>query len=256
MKSSITDFLMPQVMKDGRISQAGKYNDILISGTDFRELIGAHQESLAVVGSADASSVSENSALDEENGVVRDDIGFDGKQESQDLKNDKLDSGEPQRQFVQEEERAKGSVALDVYWKYITLAYGGALVPFILLGQILFQLLQIGSNYWMAWATPISEDVQAPVKLSTLMIVYVALAFGSSLCILLRATLLVTAGYKTATELFHKMHHCIFRSPMSFFDSTPSGRIMSRVRRWPLSLFEDFHIYIYLVIIVFHFFLV
>ncbi|CAA0329373.1 ABC transporter C family member 3 [Arabidopsis thaliana] len=204
------------VMKDGRISQAGKYNDILISGTDFMELIGAHQESLAVVGSADASSVSENSALDEENGVVRDDIGFDGKQESQDLKNDKLDSGEPQRQFVQEEERAKGSVALDVYWKYITLAYGGALVPFILLGQILFQLLQIGSNYWMAWATPISEDVQAPVKLSTLMVVYVALAFGSSLCILVRATLLVTAGYKTATELFHKMHHCIFRSPMSF----------------------------------------
>ncbi|KAL1204852.1 ABC transporter C family member 3 [Cardamine amara subsp. amara] len=208
------------VMKDGRISQAGKYNDILNSGTDFMALIGAHQEALAVVGSVEANSVSEKSALGEENG--------DGKQESQDLKNDKVDSGEPQRQIVQEEEREKGSVALAVYWKYITLAYGGALVPIILLAQVLFQLLQIGSNYWMAWATPISKDVLAPVKLSTLMIVYVALAFGSSLCILVRATLLVTAGYKTATELFHKMHHCIFRSPMSFFDSTPSGRIMNR----------------------------
>ncbi|EFH65089.1 hypothetical protein ARALYDRAFT_894982 [Arabidopsis lyrata subsp. lyrata] len=181
------------VMKDGKISQARKYNDILNSGTDFMELIGAHQEALTVVGSVDASSVSEKSALDEEIGVVRDAIGFDGEQKSQNLKNDKLDSGEPQRQLVQEEERAKGSVALDVYWKYITLAYGGG-----------------------------------PVKLSTFMIVYVTLAFGSSLCILVRATLLVTAGYKTATELFHKMHHCIFRSPMSFFDSTPIGRIMSR----------------------------
>jgi len=256
MKSSKIGFLMPQVMKDGRISQAGKYNDILNSGTDFMELIGAHQEALAVVDSVDANSVSEKSALGQENVIVKDAIAVDEKLESQDLKNDKLESVEPQRQIIQEEEREKGSVALDVYWKYITLAYGGALVPFILLGQVLFQLLQIGSNYWMAWATPVSEDVQAPVKLSTLMIVYVALAFGSSLCILLRATLLVTAGYKTATELFHKMHHCIFRSPMSFFDSTPSGRIMSRVRRWPLSLFEDFHIYIYLVIIVFHFFLV
>ncbi|CAA7016301.1 unnamed protein product [Microthlaspi erraticum] len=218
------------VMKDGRISQAGKYNDILNSGTDFMELIGAHQEALAVVNSVDTNSVSETSALGEENGAVRNNaIGFDGKQEGQDLKNDKPDSGEPQRQLVQEEEREKGSVSLSVYWKYITLAYGGALVPFILLAQVLFQLLQIGSNYWMAWATPVSKDVEAPVNLSTLMIVYVALAVGSSLCILFRATLLVTAGYRTATELFHRMHHCIFRSPMSFFDSTPSGRIMNRV---------------------------
>ncbi|CAH8381545.1 unnamed protein product [Eruca vesicaria subsp. sativa] len=212
------------VMKDGRISQAGKYNDILSSGTDFMELIGAHQEALAVVGSVDTNSVSEKPAI----GVEEVAIGFDVKQESQDLKNDKPDTEETKRQLVQDEEREKGSVALDVYWKYITLAYGGALVPFIVLAQILFQLLQIGSNYWMAWATPVSKDVEPPVNISTLMIVYVALAVGSSLCILVRATLLVTAGYKTATELFHKMHHCIFRSPMSFFDSTPSGRIMNR----------------------------
>ncbi|CAH8381533.1 unnamed protein product [Eruca vesicaria subsp. sativa] len=217
------------VMKDGRISQAGKYNDILSSGTDFMELIGAHQEALAVVGSVDASSVSKRPALGEEDGVVRDDaIGFDVKQESKNVKNDKPDTEETKRQLVQEEEREKGSVALDVYWKYITLAYGGALVPFIVLAQVLFQILQIGSNYWMAWATPFSKDVETPVNISTLMIVYVALAVGSSLCILVRATLLVTAGYKTATELFHKMHHCIFRSPMSFFDSTPSGRVMNR----------------------------
>ncbi|KAL0855188.1 hypothetical protein Bca101_060340 [Brassica carinata] len=216
------------VMKDGRISQAGKYNDILSSGTDFMELIGAHQEALAVVDSVDTNSASKKAALGEEDGIVRDTIGFDVKQESKDVKNDKPDTEETKRQLVQEEEREKGSVALDVYWKYITLAYGGALVPFIVLAQVLFQILQIGSNYWMAWATPFSKDVEAPVNISTLMIVYVALAVGSSLCILVRATLLVTAGYKTATELFHKMHHCIFRSPMSFFDSTPSGRIMNR----------------------------
>ena len=168
MKSSgIICLVSHQVMKDGRISQAGKYNDILSSGTDFMELIGAHQEALAVVSSVDASSVSEKPAL----GGQEDAIGLDGKQESQDVKNDKPDTEETKRQLVQEEEREKGSVALDVYWKYITLAYGGALVPFIVLAQVLFQLLQIGSNYWMAWATPVSKDVEAPVNISTLMIV-------------------------------------------------------------------------------------
>ncbi|KAK1581098.1 hypothetical protein Q3G72_003061 [Acer saccharum] len=43
-----------------------------------------------------------------------------------------------------------------------------------------------------------------------------------------KTTLLVTAGYKAATLLFNKMHLCIFRAPMSFFDATPSGRILNR----------------------------
>lgn len=33
-------------MKDGRIKQAGKYNDILLFGRDFMELIGVHEEAL------------------------------------------------------------------------------------------------------------------------------------------------------------------------------------------------------------------
>ena len=133
-------------------------------------------------------------------------------------------------QLVQDEEREKGSVSFSVYWKYITMAYKGALVPLILLAQILFQVLQIGSNYWMAWAAPTSADVEPPVSSSMLIYVYVALAIGSSFCILVRAVLLVTAGYKTATLMFNKMHKCIFRAPMSFFDSTPTGRILNRVR--------------------------
>nr|POF14558.1 abc transporter c family member 3 [Quercus suber] len=60
------------------------------------------------------------------------------------------------------------------------------------------------------------------------MIVYVSLAIGSSFCILVRSMLLGTAGYKTASQLFSKMHYCIFRAPMSFFDATLSGGMLSR----------------------------
>nr|GEV62739.1 isoform 2 of ABC transporter c family member 3 [Tanacetum cinerariifolium] len=34
------------VMKDGRITQNGKYNDILNSGSKFIELVGTHKEAL------------------------------------------------------------------------------------------------------------------------------------------------------------------------------------------------------------------
>ena len=215
-------------MKDGRITQAGKYNDILNSGTDFMELVGAHKKALSALDSTEAGSVSES--MSKEAGYMASTNGVVQKQEDKDDQNGKADDVVGSKgQIIQEEEREKGKVGFSVYWKYLTMAYGGALVPFILLAQVLFQILQIGSNYWMAWATPVSQDVKPTVASSTLMIVYVALAIGSSFCILVRSTLLGTAGYKTATELFNKMHYCIFRAPMSFFDATPSGRILSRV---------------------------
>ncbi|KAL7217173.1 hypothetical protein ACSBR1_028978 [Camellia fascicularis] len=217
------------VMKDGRITQAGKYNDILNSGSDFMELVGAHKEALSALDSTVAESCSEKLTISEEDGGLGSVQKSVQKQEAGHGQNGKPDDTAGQKgQIVQEEEREKGRVGLSVYWKYITTAYRGALVPFVLLAQILFQVLQIGSNYWMAWATPVSKDMEAPVGGSTLMIVYVTLAIGSSFCVLARSVLLVTAGYKTATTLFNKMHLCIFRAPMSFFDATPSGRILNR----------------------------
>ncbi|KAK0600082.1 hypothetical protein LWI29_011477 [Acer saccharum] len=216
------------VMKDGNITQAGKYGDILNSGTDFMELVGAHKEALSTLDSIESGPGSEKIRISEENGESSTKAVVE-KEENKVSENCKSDEvTEHKGQLVEEEEREKGRVGFSVYWKYITTAYGGALVPFILLAQIIFQILQIGSNYWMAWATPVSKDTKPPVGGSTLILVYVALAIGSSFCNLIRTTLLVIAGYKAATLLFNKMHLCIFRAPMSFFDATPSGRILNR----------------------------
>ena len=213
-------------MKEGRITQAGKNNDILNSGTDFMELVGAHKKALSALDSTEAGLVSRSISTSKEIGnvvVVQ-------KQENEDTQNAKVDDKVLSKgQIIQEEEREKGKVGFSVYWKYITMVYGGTLVPFILLAQVLFQLLQIGSNYWIVWATPVSQGMKPDVGSSTLMIVYVSLAIGSSFFILVRTMLVATAGFMAANQLFNKMHLSIFRSPMSFFDATPSGRILNRV---------------------------
>ncbi|KAI4294947.1 hypothetical protein MLD38_040782 [Melastoma candidum] len=212
------------VMKDGKIIEAGKYDDILRGGSNFIELVGAHKKALAELSSMQASgSKAENGTTELDGKVMENSDGKDGQKGNTEDTNDGAKG-----QLVQEEEREKGSVGLSVYWKYITTAYGGALIPLILLGHILYQVLQIGSNYWMAWATPASDEAEPPVSGLRLILVYVALSVGSSLCTLFRSTGLATVSYKTATILFEKMHHCIFRAPMSFFDATPSGRILNR----------------------------
>jgi ABC-type multidrug transport system fused ATPase/permease subunit len=213
-------------MKDGEITQCGKYNDLLNSGTDFIELVCAHREALSSLDSSNGDTT-----ISDKISTSQECLGVSLSHEVDKIvQNDEIDDKfEAKGQLVQEEEREKGKVGFSVYWKYITIAYGGALVPLILIAEIMFQILQIGSNYWMASSTPISKDVKPTVGGSKLLVVYAALAIGSSLCVLARATLVVTAGYKTATLLFNKMHLCIFHAPMSLFDATPSGRILNRV---------------------------
>lgn len=206
-------------MKDGRITQAGKFDNILNSGSDFIELVGAHKEALLEIDSAgqnfnfDISNVNENQgSRDTSNKIIQEEIEndqaayLDGKR----------------RQLVEDEVREKGKVASSAYWKYLTTAYGGALVPLVLLAQILFESFQISSNYWLTTHASRVEN-------SELIIVYVAFGIVCSFCILARSLLLMQAGYETANHLFFKMHFCIFRAPMSFFDANPSGRVLNRV---------------------------
>lgn len=133
------------------------------------------------------------------------------------------------KQLVQEEERVRGRVSMKVYLSYMAAAYKGLLIPLIIVAQALFQFLQIASNWWMAWANPQTEGDQPRVSPMVLLIVYMALAFGSSWFVFVRAVLVATFGLAAAQKLFLNMLRSVFRAPMSFFDSTPAGRVLNRV---------------------------
>ncbi|XP_042506587.1 ABC transporter C family member 3-like [Macadamia integrifolia] len=217
------------VMRDGKITQTGKYEEILSSGNDLMELVGAHKKALADLNYVECEITLDNLTNSEEDGNIicsEKSIQNDEEKEPKNYNTEKLVGSEGQ--LVQEEKRENGGVRLSVYWKYFTAAYKGAFVPLILLVQIFFQLFQIVGSYWMVLSTPSSEDARPHIRASTLIFVYVALFFGSSLCVFIRSMLTITSGYKAATLFFNKMHLCIFRAPMSFFDSTPSGRILNR----------------------------
>lgn len=225
-------------MRGGGITQAGRYADVLVSGTAFMELVEAHTQSLSALPSAEAplpgsAAASDGSSAD----TAGDSLDLKLISKSPPRREDSGKQEQGQRQpLAQEEERERGRVGLSVYWKYITALHRGALVPLILLCQALFQVLQIASNYWMATAAPVAKDASHPVKASALILVYVLLSLGSSAFVSVRALLLGMAGYKTSTLIFNEMHECIFRAPMAFFDATPSSRILNRVIQTPPAL--------------------
>ncbi|VFR02406.1 unnamed protein product [Cuscuta campestris] len=213
------------VMKGGRIVEAGKYHEILKPGLEFVELVRAHDRALSAIDSTEAELNKHKKVVGDEEEEEEETLTLEEEKNNDDDSNTR-----PNRQIVQAEEREKTRVVgFSVYWEYLTAAYGGALVPLILFLQLLFQLLQIFSNYWMASATRSGSEAVVVEDGKTLIGVYVALAIGSSISILARSTLLMMAAYKTSFLLFTKLHSSLFRAPMSFFDTTPSGRILNRV---------------------------
>ncbi|XP_062019394.1 ABC transporter C family member 5 [Rosa rugosa] len=233
------------VLKEGRIIQAGKYDDLLQAGTDFKTLVSAHHDAI------EAMDIPNYSSGDSDHNLCPDGSVGLGKNpdlpsssvdclakevqegpsasEQKAIKEKKKAKRARKKQLVQEEERVRGRVSMKVYLSYMAAAYKGSLIPLIIIAQAIFQFLQIASSWWMAWANPQTQGDQPKVSAMVLLGVYMALAFGSSWFIFVRAVLVATFGLEAAQKLFLKMLRSVFRAPMSFFDSTPAGRILNRV---------------------------
>ncbi len=53
---------------------------------------------------------------------------------------------------------------------------------------------------------------------------------GSGVFVIIHSLLVAFVGLKTAQQLFLDMIRIVFGAPMSFFDTTPTGRLLSWVR--------------------------
>ena len=92
------------------------------------------------------------------------------------------------------------------------------------LSHLTFVVGQILQNSWMA------ASVDNP-QVSTLQLILVYLLIGviSTLFLLMRSLFVVALGLQSSKSLFSQLLNSLFRAPMSFYDSTPLGRILSRV---------------------------
>ncbi|GFY91522.1 multidrug resistance-associated protein 9 [Actinidia rufa] len=199
------------VMKDGTIAQLGKYEDLIADPSgELVTQMEAHSKYLNQVNPHHQKSLTRTH---KENLTAVTEEKFEGLSRSGKF----LDK-------THEEETETGRVKWHVYSTFITSAYKGTLVPVILLCQVLFQGLQIASNYWIAWATDEKRNVSREYMIG----IYALLSGGSSIFILGRAILLSTIAIETAQRLFLGMISSIFRAPLTFFDFTPSSRILNR----------------------------
>ncbi|MED6171877.1 ABC transporter C member 14 [Stylosanthes scabra] len=204
------------VMRDGRVVQSGKYDELLKAGLDFGALVAAHESAMEITETGDGSGESPKLAR-----IPSKEKESVGEKQSQDQS--KSDKGSSK--LIEEEERETGQVNLRVYKHYFTEAFGWWGVALMLAMSLAWIISFLAGDYWLAFATSESSSVPS----FTFIIVYASIAVVSCMVVMVRSFLFTYWGLKTSQSFFIGMLDSILHAPMSFFDTTPSGRILSRV---------------------------
>lgn len=126
------------------------------------------------------------------------------------------------------EERSTGSVDSSVYISYGKAIGGIAMTSFILLFFILDSGSRIGSDWWLSVWSAAGELKPPPHSMIYYLGIYALIAFSNSIAILIRSFLIITGALRAAVTIHEKMLHAVMRSPVSWFDQVPLGRILNR----------------------------
>ncbi|MBA0553688.1 hypothetical protein Golob_012843 [Gossypium lobatum] len=211
------------VMRDGMIIQSGKYNDLLDSGTDFGALVAAHETAMELVEAGNTMPAEGSFKTSKSNQVVSNIGEADGENKSQD--HPKSDKGNSK--LIKEEERETGKVSLQVYKMYCTEAFGWWGVAAVLLLSLSWQASLMAGDYWLSYET--SPEHAVSFNPSLFISVYAIMAVVSIVLLVIRSFFVTLMGLKTSQIFFRQILQSILHAPISFYDTTPSGRILSRV---------------------------
>ncbi|KAF5731220.1 ABC transporter C family member 10-like [Tripterygium wilfordii] len=197
------------LMSDGEILRAGSYNQLLALSQEFVDLVNAHKETAGSERLADVSSPPRHGTSTKEIIKTYVETPF------------KVSKGD---QLIKQEEREVGDTGFKPYIQYLNQNKGYLFFSMAGLGHLIFVIGQISQNSWMA------ANVENPnVSTLKLIVVYLVIGFSSTLFLLCRSLSTVVLGLQSSKSLFSQLLNSLFRAPMSFYDSTPLGRILSRV---------------------------
>ncbi|KAH8702386.1 putative ABC metal ion transporter [Talaromyces proteolyticus] len=126
------------------------------------------------------------------------------------------------------EKSEQGKVKWNVYGEYAKESnlYAVSIYLFTLLAS---QSAQIAGGFWLKRWSEANEIAGANPNVGKYIGIYFAFGLGSSALVVLQTLILWIFCSIEASRKFHeRMAYAIFRSPMVFFETTPSGRILNR----------------------------
>ncbi|KAI9818464.1 MAG: hypothetical protein M1827_000523 [Pycnora praestabilis] len=122
----------------------------------------------------------------------------------------------------------QGKVKWSVYGEYARTSNVVAVgIYFVTL--ISAQTAQIGGSIWLKRWSEINSEYGGNPNVGKYIGVYFAFGIGGALLVVVQTLILwIFCSIEASRKLHERMAFAIFRSPMSFFETTPAGRILNR----------------------------
>ncbi|KEQ80300.1 ATP-binding cassette glutathione S-conjugate transporter [Aureobasidium pullulans] len=122
----------------------------------------------------------------------------------------------------------QGKVKWSVYTEYAKTSNLVAVAIYIitLVGA---QTAQIGGSVWLRHWSEVNAKYGGNPHVGKYIGIYFALGIGSAALVVVQTLILwIFCSIEASRKLHERMAYAIFRSPMTFFETTPAGRILNR----------------------------
>ncbi|KAG0084909.1 hypothetical protein BGZ92_009469 [Podila epicladia] len=217
-------------MKNGCIAEEGPYHELMAKNGDFCAMMAQYG------GVENSQDEAVDDIVEEKKRTYLDQKKTDSTADKREIYDQELrnkdgeteneDAPEAPQKLMTEEERESGAVKGNVYNGYLRASgwYCWALVFGLFLLQ---QFANVMGNQWISWW---SED-QFKLTTHQYIGIYTGWALAQLVLVFAAALTLSFTIVKTANSMHDSAFKKVLYSPLSFFDTTPTGRIINRFSR-------------------------
>ncbi|CAN9506875.1 unnamed protein product [Ophioblennius macclurei] len=229
------------VLEDGKVLEAGNHQNLMKFNGRYAQLIRNYQTESETQEEDELSpqdiQMKEELRHHADSGKMN--LGFDMTDETDDgTLSRKPSTAQSKDHLVSEEVSTEHSIPMKVYHRYIQAA-GGYFITFLVILNI---ILMIGStmfsNWWLSYwldkgngtlkSSTDNGNISENPDVHFYQIVYGSVVLGTMVLSVIKCFFFTSVTLRAACKLHDTMFSKIMACPMSFFDTTPTGRILNR----------------------------
>ncbi|KAG2142222.1 ABC protein [Suillus bovinus] len=201
-------------LKNGEIAERGTYEELISRGGDFARLdleFGGHVSEQNDEGQAEEATLQTSITIE------------DVKLKSEQVREKVTGNGKLEGRLIAKERRSTGSVPWGVYWTYLVAGRASITGPLLLFFVVAMQGSLILNSYVLVWWQ--SNKFERPN--SFYQTLYGCLGVAQAIFTFFLCIGMDIISHYVSQNLHHKSIFKVFHAPLSFFDTTPIGRILS-----------------------------
>ncbi|KAH6645053.1 ABC multidrug transporter [Truncatella angustata] len=187
-------------LEDGRIRSQGPYSELMANNPDFAEIMKLTVIDKPQDGDEEIDTVDENDAA--ERVMPTSNTGA----------------------LMQVEDRAVRAISWGVYRAYIETTGSLLVAPLVIILLVLSQGSNLITGIWLSWWTAKKFALSNRAWIG----IYAGLGGSQAFLMFIFAVSLTIFGTKASEIMFKRAMTRVLRAPISFFDTTPLGRITNR----------------------------